>query len=854
MKMLAVDGNSIINRAFYGIKLLSNKKGVFTNAVTGFMNIYLKEAEVVKPDCTVVAFDLKTPTFRHKAVATYKANRKGMPEELAQQLPLVKQLLKGLGIKIIECEGYEADDVLGTLSAICSETGNQCAVLTGDRDNLQLINQNVIVRLVTNKETINYDENRFKEDYGFEPINLIDLKALMGDSSDNISGVAGIGEKTATTLIREFKTIESLYNSLETTGVTKSVYNKLSIGKDVADQSKWLATICKEAPISHDISSYQSETPDKAAVSSLLTELEMFRLLDRLHLEPSAVNEGRTEEKLHEPVEIKKYKITELDNNNLEKIIKSQQAYFIFDAESENIKISVGDDIYTSVNKDMIIGFFRSDTKKYTFDAKPAFKFAFKNKSILNAMYFDALIAAYLLNPLSTEYTIKNLCAIYDVPYNLYAQQDEDNAAISCLPMLCDTLCSAIESSDMHNLLYNIEQPLTKVLASMEYTGVKTDTEGVKGFGKKLSEDIDFYKSEIYRLSGKEFNISSPKQLGEILFNDLQLPAKKKTKSGYSTNADVLEELRPHHPIIEYILQYRQLTKLKSTYVDGLLKTVSEDGRIHTVFKQTETRTGRISSTEPNMQNIPVRTERGREMRKFFTADTGKMFLDADYSQIELRIMAHICGDKNMQQAFKDETDIHTVTASQVFNMPVEMVTSSMRSAAKAVNFGIIYGIGAFSLSKDINVTVSEADQYIKSYLKNYPEVEKFMKDTVTFAKQNGYVMTMFGRRRNIPELSSSNKILQAAGKRIAMNTPVQGSAADIIKIAMVRVYKRLQEEKLSARLILQVHDELIVEADNSDAQRAGQILSEEMTNAVKLSVPLIAEVNEGETWYDAKG
>ena len=854
MKMLAIDGNSIINRAFYGIKLLSNKKGVFTNAVTGFMNIYLKEAEIVRPDFTVVAFDLKAPTFRHKAVATYKANRKGMPEELAQQLPLVKQLLKGLGIKIIECEGYEADDVLGTLSAICSETRNQCVLLTGDRDNLQLINENVIVRLVTNKETIIYDESRFKEDYGFEPVNLIDMKALMGDSSDNISGVAGIGEKTATTLIREFKTIESLYNSLETAGVTKSVYNKLLTGKEAANQSKWLATICKEAPLSHDISSYHAESPDKAAVSSLLTELEMFRLLERLNLEPSAVSEGGTEEKPQEPFEIKKYEIAELDNDGLKKIIRSQQAYFLFDHESEKIKIYADDNIFISENKDKIIDFLSSDIKKYTFDAKPAFRFAFKNKSILNGMHFDALIAAYLLNPLSTEYTIKNLCAVYDVPYNLYAQQDEENAEILCIPVLCDTLCALIESSEMHNLLYNIEQPLTEVLASMEHTGIRTDTEGVKEFGEKLDEDIDFYKSEIYRLSGREFNISSPKQLGEILFTDLKLPAKKKTKSGYSTNADVLEELRAHHPIIEYILQYRQLTKLKSTYVDGLLKTVSEDGRIHTVFKQTETRTGRISSTEPNMQNIPVRTERGREMRKFFTADTGKILLDADYSQIELRIMAHICDDKNMQQAFKDETDIHTVTASQVFNMPVEMVTGSMRSAAKAVNFGIIYGIGAFSLSKDINVTVSQADQYIKSYLKNYPKVEEFMKDTVDFAKQNGYVTTIFGRRRNIPELSSSNKILQSAGKRIAMNTPVQGSAADIIKIAMVRVYKRLQEEKLSARLILQVHDELIVEADKSDAKRAGQILSEEMTNAVKLRVPLIAEVNEGETWYDAKG
>lgn len=853
MKVLAVDGNSILNRAYYGIRLLSNKKGVFTNAITGFMNIYLKEYDIVKPDCTVVAFDMKAPTFRHKAVASYKANRKGMPDELAMQLPLVKELLDGLGIKIIECEGFEADDILGTIAEKCTVSGDQCIVLTGDRDSLQLINENVNVRLVTNKETINYDEKLFEESYGFKPINLIDLKALMGDSSDNISGVPGIGEKTASNLIRQFGTVEALYSSIETAGLTKSVCNKLLSGRDAADQSKWLATISRKAPVCDDISELKNKEVDKAAVSRLLTELEMFRLLDRLHIEAAVISEENDELTLFDDVPLwENVEFAELDRDVLKKILYSEKADFLFDADEKRVRIFYEGKVYFSDDADLVIEFMSSSVKKRTFCAKPAYRYAFENNSRLSELEFDAEIAAYLLDPLASEYTMKKLCTSYGI-----RSADGENVDITGLSALCDKLSDVINKAGMDSLLYDIEQPLTEVLADMEYTGIKTDTDGVKKFGERLSEDIDICQAKIYELSGREFNIASPKQLGEVLFDDrtgLGLPAKKKTKSGYSTNAEVLEELRSYHPVIEYILQYRQLTKLRSTYVDGLLKTVAADGRIHSVFKQTETRTGRISSTEPNMQNIPVRTELGREMRKFFVADSGKILLDADYSQIELRIMAHICGDKNMQQAFADGTDIHTMTASQVFDMPPIMVTSSMRSAAKAVNFGIIYGIGAFSLSKDIGVSVSEADKYIKSYLNNYPNVERFMNDTVEGAKKTGFVSTMFGRRRSIPELRSSNKILQAAGKRIAMNTPVQGTAADIIKIAMVRVYKKLNEEKLNAKLILQVHDELIVEADTNDADRAAQILSEEMTNAVELSIPLVADVNKGDTWYGAKG
>ncbi|MDO5561055.1 MAG: DNA polymerase I [Oscillospiraceae bacterium] len=849
MKLLAIDGNSILNRAFYGIKLLSNKKGQFTNAITGFMNIYLKEKDIVKPDCTVVAFDMRKPTFRHEAVATYKANRKGMPEELASQLPLIKQLLTDLGIGIIECEGYEADDILGTLARICAESLDECVLLTGDRDSLQLIDKFVNVRFVATKETVLYDEKMFFEKYGFPPVNLIDLKALMGDSSDNISGVAGIGEKTATTLIKEFGTVERLYNELTEASVTKSVYNKLTAGKEAANQSKWLATICKTAPIDNDICSYGSQ-PDKSAAASLLNDLEMFKLMDRLGLRDycNTDESGSTADSSDvtgQKVQIKDIDV--IDDSNRYLIINAQSADYLFDAAGCSVLISADDKYYTSTDKNTILEFLASDIKKRTFAAKLHYHFAFENASDLRKLKFDAEMAAYLINPLSSEYTIADLCRQYNI-------ECTDGKEIFSIKPLFDKLESEIERLKLGSLLMDIEQPLTEVLASMEHTGVRVDTDGVKFFGEKLSEDIGSCKNEIFRMAGREFNISSPKQLGEILFNDLGLPAKKKTKTGYSTNAEVLEELRTKHPIIDFILQYRQLTKLQSTYVDGLLKTVSSDGRVHTVFKQTETRTGRISSTEPNLQNIPVRTERGREMRKFFTAAPGKILLDADYSQIELRIMAHICGDPNMQQAFIDNTDIHTITASQVFNMPPEMVTPSMRSAAKAVNFGIIYGIGAFSLSKDINVSVAQADNYIKSYLENFPGVKTFMTDIVESAKENGYVTTMFGRRRDIPELKSSNKILQAQGKRIAMNTPIQGTAADIIKIAMIRVYNRLEQENIRAKLILQVHDELIVEADECDAGKAAVILSEEMTNAVSLSVPLTADVNKGETWYEAKG
>ncbi len=850
MKLLAIDGNSILNRAFYAIRGLTNKNGISTNAIVGFMNIYLKEMEVLKPDAVVVAFDLRAPTFRHKKVETYKANRKGMPEELAQQLPYIKKIIEYMGAVVLEREGYEADDILGTLSRICTEKGEDCFVLSGDRDNLQLINEKVNVRLATNKETLLYNKEKFLEDYGFEPENLIDLKALMGDSSDNIKGVAGVGEKTATTLIKEWKTIENMYENIDEVKASKAVITKLQLGKNDAQESKWLATICKEVPIEDDLNLYIIKEKQISLLQEILSELEMNKLIEKLNLKAIVLEDPKeTKEGPLETTKAKKFNYFELgktpsdffkNEKDVDYILVENKLYMV---ENENI--------YFTEKREYILDFLNSDIKKRTYLAKESYKYAFENNVELKNLIFDVEIAGYLLNPSSTEYNIKNLSEEYNLHYY---EDDYENQDIKNISALCDKLNDEIEKLNMSELFNNIELPLTEVLASMELSGIKIDDKGIEDFGKKLVLNIEELITEIHKLAGKEFNISSPKQLAEVLFVDLGLKGTKKTKTGYSTNVEVLEALKDKHPIINLILQYRQITKLNSTYVEGLLKTVAEDGRIHTCFRQTETRTGRISSIEPNLQNIPVRTELGRNMRKFFIAESGKILVDADYNQIELRIMAHVSDDENMKNAFLNDMDIHTVTASQVFNLPLNMVTSSMRSAAKAVNFGIIYGIGAFSLSKDINVTVSEADRYIKNYLHNFSKVEAFMKNTIDTAIENGYVTTFLGRRRYIPELKSSNKIVQAAGKRIAMNTPVQGAAADVIKIAMIKVYRRLKEENLNANLILQIHDELIIESEIKDAEQASIILKEEMQNACLLNIPLTVDVNKGDSWYNAKG
>lgn len=842
MKILAIDGNSIMNRAFYGIKMLSNSKGFFTNAITGFLNIYIKEFSEVEPDCVAVAFDLKAPTFRHKRVSSYKANRKGMPPELAQQMPLIKKILTAMGITIIECEGYEADDILGTLSDIFKNEGDECFIVTGDRDSLQLVSNNTTVRLATNKGTLIYDTAKVKEVYGLEPWQLIEIKALQGDSSDNISGVAGIGEKTALSLIQQFSSVDGIYENLDSASLSASVKTKLINGRESAYESRWLGTIVKDAPIAKDCSAYKLSEQHSTELFEILSDMEMFKLREKLISDSPAPAEAEAKISAYE---LPKLEIRELLANDIKSINKS---CFIYD--SGRLEICTGNIILTTDDESLIIEYFCSEGEKKCFAAKEAYKLCFKNGCEAKNILFCCDLAGYLLNSQSSDYTCENLCSCYKVYYRSDADKYAD---IASLCALCEKLEAQIRLDGMDKLLFEIEQPLCEVLASMEVEGVKIDREGVEAFGLTLKDNISVLEQEIYLLAGKEFNISSPKQLGVVLFEDLGLPCKKKNKSGYSTNAEVLESLADKHPIIEKVLEYRTLTKLNSTYVDGLLKVVCEDGRVRSVFKQTETRTGRISSTEPNVQNIPVRKEIGRNMRKFFVADDGKVLLDADYSQIELRVLAAVCGDENMQKVFLDGGDIHASTASQVFDLPLDFVTPEMRRAAKAVNFGIIYGIGAFSLSKDIGVSVAEAKKYIRGYLDNFPDVSKFMDKTVEDGIKNGYVTTVFGRRRYIPELLSSNKMLQAFGKRAAMNAPIQGAAADIIKVAMVKVYRRLKEEKLSAKLILQVHDELIVEADQKHADRAALVLSEEMNNAVSLAVPIPADVSRGQSWYDAK-
>lgn len=841
MKLLAIDGNSIMNRAFYGIKALSNKKGTFTNALTGFMNIYLKTAGDISPDCCAVAFDLKEPTFRHKASAAYKANRHGMPDELAMQMPLIKDILRDMGISVIECPGFEADDILGTLAASCGEN-DSAYILTGDRDSLQLITDNVTVLLHTTKELIRCTPEKFGEMYnGLEPKQLIDLKGLMGDSSDNISGVKGIGEKTALALISEYGSVEGLYEKLGKGEVTatKSVIAKLEAGAQDAKDSKWLATIVTDAPISRNIADYSYKEKDEAALSQLLTELEMTKLMEKLNIKPSAAVSAEAE-KLPET----EYTLSEMSAND----ISGSFAFIFVTGEKPKLYVSYSEKLCCFEDEKDIISLLSSGFEKQTFGAKPAYRYCLEHGTELKNVVSDGDIAGYLLNASASEYTINGLCALYSCPS--YEKLGE-YADIAALSGLCTRLDKEISDLGMEKLYTETELPLTEVLASMEFYGVKADTDGIREFGNTLCGEIEGLEQQIYFRAGKQFNIASPKQLGAVLFEDLGLPSGKKTKTGYSTNADVLENLRDKDPIIDMIIMYRQYTKLQSTYVEGLLKAVSADGRIHSVFKQTETRTGRISSTEPNLQNIPVRTELGRNMRKFFVSESGRTLIDADYSQIELRILAHLSGDKNMQESFISGKDIHTSTAAQVFGMPEDMVTPEMRRAAKAVNFGIVYGISAFSLAKDIDVSVAKADRYIKSYLSNFPKVKEFMDKAVADAESKGYSETIFGRRRYIPELAAKNKNIQSFGKRAAMNAPVQGAAADIIKIAMVKVFRRLRDEKLDAHLILQIHDELIIEASEKDAARAAQVLGEEMRNAVKLDIPLTADVEMGKSWFE---
>lgn len=863
MKLLVLDGNSIFNRAFYGIKLLTTKDGTFTNAIYGFLTMLYKIKEDTNPDAVAVAFDMRAPTFRHKEYDGYKAQRKGMPPELAQQLPILKELLTLLGYQIVECEGYEADDILGTLARVCTEEGHECVLATGDRDSLQLVNPSVTVRLAATKfgqpvVTV-YDEAKIKEDYGVTPHQLIDIKALQGDSSDNIPGVSGIGAKGAADLIQKYGSIEAIYQDFDQLDLKPAMRKKLEEGKESAFLSYKLGTICLQAPIDTNLEHYHVSEGDVQAAVRLMAKLELFSLIKKWGLDQIEVEQEAliTEQSLQ---------IKECDDTRslLQQLQQTGSAYFVVsyrDKQVETLYFHLENTVCTvntAKHADFLKAFCESeDIKKYTHDVKPLYAALYRQNIGLVQVEMDTMLAGYLLNPSSSNYEIERMATEYGVEQpqmdSQLIEQDSMVKWAAIYPALYRVIDDKISQNTQHKLLHEIELPLAKVLAQMEELGFAVDKAGIAEYGEIMQNKIDRLQDLVYEEVGYRFNLNSPKQLGEALFIKLGLPAGKKTKTGYSTNAEVLEKLRYEHPVVELILEYRTLAKIKSTYCDGLLKVVEEDGRIHSSFNQAETRTGRISSTEPNLQNIPVRTDVGRELRKFFVAKEGCVLVDADYSQIELRVLAHVANDSGMIEAFKENDDIHRNTAAQVFHMPREMVTPLMRSRAKAVNFGIIYGIGAFSLAKNIGVTRKEAEEYIKTYLDHFSGVRNYMTNVVEHAKETGYVETLFGRRRYLPELSSSNFNLRSFGERVAMNMPIQGTAADIIKIAMIRVVHRLEKEGLRARLILQVHDELIVEAPEEEAPLVQQLLTEEMEQAIHLSVPMVAEATIGKTWYDAK-
>ncbi len=838
MRLLIIDGNSILNRAFYGIKVLTTHDGVPTNALVGFLNIYFRLLEQTEADTVAVAFDRKAPTFRHQMYDAYKAGRKGMPEELAQQLPLVKELLTYMGCSVVEQDGYEADDILGTLSATAQEQGIPCYIATGDRDSLQLVGENVTVLLAATRmgkpETIVFDTAAIYEKYGLTPQALIDLKALMGDASDNIPGVAGIGEKTALDLLHQFDTLDGVYEHLDE--VRETVRRKLEDGRDNAYLSRRLGEICRTMPMDTELAHYALRPLQKAELASLMTRLELFKIMERLELDGADIPQQTAQ-----PITLKTVSFDELTTDGAFTVwLQDETAYVTADDAMATV-------LATSPK---FLNFLENPAvQKRTADTKALAAHALQYHRTLQNVTMDAVLAAYLLNPLASTYELPRLAQEYGVA----VPEGEQPLEARLLAPLCDKLEAEIHAAEQDALLREMEIPLSIVLASMEQVGFAVDGEGVAAFGNMLETQLNTLIASIEEQVGYSFNLNSPKQLAKALFEDLGLPAKKKTKSGYSTNAEVLESLRLAHPVVDMILNYRTLSKLKSTYCDGLLKVIAPDGRIHTSFNQTETRTGRISSTEPNLQNIPVRQELGRELRRFFRAKDGYVLCDADYSQIELRVLAALSGDETMVNAFNNEDDIHRITASQVFDVPEEMVTPLMRSQAKAVNFGIVYGIGAHSLSEDIHVSYGEAKRYIEQYLARYSAVAGYMDNLIETAKQTGYAATLFNRRRPLPELRVSNHMTRAFGERVARNMPIQGTAADIIKFAMIRVHDRLRREQVDARLILQVHDELIVEAAERDADRVEIILREEMEQAAALSVRLRADVHTGKTWYDAK-
>ena len=864
-KLLILDSNSILNRAFYGVRYLSARDGTPTNAIYGFLNILLKLIKEQEPDYICAAFDVKAPTFRHKQYEGYKAQRKPMPEGLAAQMPLAKDVLRAMGVTILEKEGYEADDIIGTVARLCEESEISCFIATGDKDDLQLASDKTKVILTVTKsgynETIIYDDKAVKEKYRVTPTEFIDVKALMGDPSDNIPGVKGVGEKTAMSLIEKHHSIEYIYENIDGIGLKGAMLQKMKDGREMAFMSKELATINRNTPIEFNAEECVFDGfENNGELYEILKRLELNSIIKKLDLS------GGDNVKENEDI-FKDFSYQVGDKN----MISGDKVTVVLDFDGDNISsaaVGAGNNAVVLNEQDDIKELLEDDSiAKVMFDVKEAIV-KLNGRIDIKNISDDTAIAAYLVDPAKNEYTIEKLASEYfgtviekpevkQLSLLDDVETDRSEYLAKCavaLGVLNERIGDKIKENGQEKLYHEVELPLVTVLAHLEINGFLVDDNQLKEFADKLGEKIDALTNEIYMLAGEEFNINSPKQLGVILFEKLELKPVKKTKTGYATNADVLEKLRDKHPIVNFIMEYRQLAKLKSTYCDGLRAVVNPNThRIHSVFTQTVTVTGRLSSTEPNLQNIPTRTELGREIRKMFVAKEGYVLVDADYSQIELRVLAHIANDETMINAFRNNEDIHAVTASQVLGIPLEDVTKEQRSSAKAVNFGIVYGIGEFSLAQDLHISVKEAKAYIESYLEKYHGVRNYMESIKEQAKKDGYVKTMLNRIRYIPELKSPNYNIRQFGERVALNTPIQGTAADIIKLAMVRVDNRLINEGLKSKLILQVHDELIVEAHKDEVDKVKQILSEEMQSAMELNVPLKVDMSTGHSWYDAK-
>ena len=855
MRLLVIDGNSIANRAFFGIKLLTTKDGRYTNAIFGFLNIMLSLLKESQPDEVAVAFDLKAPTFRHKMYEGYKATRHGMPDELAQQMPVLKEILTDLGYRIVTAEGWEADDILGTLAAACAARQDDCFLATGDRDSLQLVSDTTTVLLATTalgrSKTVTMDVDAIREKYGIEPKQLIEVKSLMGDASDNIPGVRGIGEKTALSLVQNFGSLEGVYEHIDDKRIKPKQREHLLECRELAQLSHTLGTIRTDAPIDTAEGAYAIGEGNKPKAVRMLQELEIHSLIQRFGL-GGIVPANLEEETANLPeAEIAPLPLTPAGHYLVASRppVMGKQGVHNVVLQPESWYAVQGTTVYPLEDAELVRLLDDPDVTLDVFNSAPLYAKAMATGGWGSSIVWDGKLAAYLLDASASKYQVGELVPSYKAAAAFTCTDYPDAGRLADLFAKMKAEITACGEDPLYN---EIEFPLAQVLADMTRIGMLVDRDGIDQFGVKLRSELEQVLTRIHMETGSaSFNPNSTKQLGEMLFVTMGLPHGKKTQRGWSTDAETLEALRDY-PLVEDILQYRAYQKLNSTYVEGLLKVIGEDGRIHTTFNQTEARTGRLSSDNPNLQNIPIRTELGSQLRAYFIAKPGCVLVDADYSQIELRILAHVTGDEHMQQAFRSGQDIHRSTAARIYGIPQGEVTPRVRSGAKAINFGIMYGKGAYSLSKDIGVTVKEADAFLKNYLAAFPSVSSYMDKTIADARANGYVSTLFGRRRALPELNSNSHNIRASGERMARNTPIQGTAADVIKLAMVRVWKRLRDEKMESRLILTVHDELIVEAPEAEAEKAAQILREEMEGCVHYAVPLSTDVHTGKNWLEA--